>query len=63
MIPSLEGPEQGGPRIVNEIGEVCPWPYDSLLLVGAPMGQYHCPYCGGMCVAGIPHPDYTNETI
>lgn len=25
-------------------------------LVGAPLGQYHCPDCGAMVVAGLPHP-------
>ena len=25
------------------------------LCTGAPMGQYHCPSCGCMCVAGWPH--------
>lgn len=43
---------------VNEMGEVCPWPWDPQQLKGAPMGMYHCPYCGAMCVAGLPHPDY-----
>jgi hypothetical protein len=43
---------------LNEQGERCPWPWDPQQLVGAPMGQYHCPYCGAMCVAGVPHPDY-----
>jgi hypothetical protein len=27
-------------------------------LVGVPMGQYHCSYCGAMVIAGIPHLDY-----
>jgi len=26
------------------------------LLAGAPLGQYHCPDCGAMVMAGIPHP-------
>jgi hypothetical protein len=26
-------------------------------LIGQPLGQYHCPDCGAMAVAGIPHPD------
>jgi hypothetical protein len=26
-------------------------------LLGAPLGMYHCPDCGAMVVAGIPHPD------
>ena len=25
-------------------------------LEGAPLGQYHCPYCGAMVIAGCPHP-------
>ena len=24
---------------------------------GAPIGQYHCPDCGAMVMAGLPHPD------
>lgn len=43
---------------VNEIGEPCPWPWEPQQLVGVAMGQYHCPYCGAVCVAGVPHPDY-----
>lgn len=39
----------------NELGEECPFPFDPPQLYGAPMGQYHCPYCGGMQVAGIVH--------
>lgn len=45
----------------NEMGERCPWPFDSLLIVAngpVPLGMYHCPYCGSMLVAGVPHPDY-----
>lgn len=26
------------------------------LLKGKPIGQYHCPDCGAMVMAGIPHP-------
>jgi len=33
---------------INELGERCPWPWDPQQLVGSPLGQYHCPYCGGM---------------
>lgn len=25
---------------------------------GTPMGMFHCPECGEMVLAGIPHPDY-----
>lgn len=27
------------------------------LLVGLPIGQYHCPDCGAMVLAGLPHPE------
>lgn len=47
----IEGP-------LGELGEVCPWPWEPQQLVGVPMGQYHCPYCGSMVCAGVPHPDY-----
>jgi hypothetical protein len=42
----------------NDEGEVCPWPWEPQQLVGVPMGQYHCPYCGAMVVAGVAHLDY-----
>jgi len=29
---------------------------DPQALVGAPIGMYHCPCCGAMVVAGVPHP-------
>lgn len=25
------------------------------LLIGYPIGQYHCPDCGAMVIAGLPH--------
>jgi len=43
---------------LNEDGERCPWPWDPQQRRGAPMGQYHCPYCGAMVMAGMRHPDY-----
>lgn len=43
---------------VNEMGEECPWPWEPQQLVGVPLGQYHCGYCGAMVIAGIPHVDY-----
>jgi hypothetical protein len=46
---------------LNEEGSRCPWPWEPQQLVGVPMGQYHCPYCGAMCIAGIPHIDYSDE--
>lgn len=42
----------------NEEGEPCPWPWDPPQLAGAPLGQYHCPYCNAMCIAGMDHVDY-----
>ena len=52
----IEGP-------LNEIGERCPWPWHSQQLVGAPMGQYHCPYCGGMVIAGMAHFDWDDFDV
>ncbi|WP_280404717.1 hypothetical protein [Nocardia brasiliensis] len=49
--PDIDGP-------VNESGEPCPWPWEPQQLVGAPLGQYHCPYCGAMVMAGMRHLDY-----
>lgn len=43
---------------LNESNEVCPWPWEPEQPQGAPLGQYHCPYCGGMVVAGVRHFDY-----
>lgn len=48
-------------RPTNENGETCPWPWDPQQLVGAPLGQYHCPYCGGMQIAGVPHADWRED--
>lgn len=42
----------------NEMGEPCPFPFDPPQMYGQPMGQYHCPYCGAMVMAGISHIDY-----
>lgn len=46
---------------LNELGERCPWPWGPQQLVGVPLGQYHCEYCGAMCVAGVPHLDYAED--
>lgn len=48
---------------INENGERCPWPWEPQQLVGAPLGQFRCSYCGAMCVAGMEHLDYTGETF
>jgi len=46
---------------LNEMGERCCWPWDPQQLAGYPLGQYHCPYCGAMVVAGVPHLDYGEQ--
>lgn len=46
---------------LNEEGERCPWPWEPQQLVGAPLGQYHCGYCGAMVLAGVPHIDWAPE--
>jgi hypothetical protein len=56
----LPRPDIRGP--VDEEGEPCPWPWKPQQLVGAAMGQHHCSYCGAMCVAGVPHLDYSGKT-
>jgi NTP pyrophosphatase (non-canonical NTP hydrolase) len=45
---------------LNEMGERCPWPWDPQQLGGQPIGQYHCPYCGAMVMAGTEHLDYSD---
>jgi len=47
----IEGP-------LTSFGERCPWPWEPQQLLGAPLGMYHCGYCGEMVVAGLPHTDY-----
>jgi hypothetical protein len=32
-------------------------PHDPTVLLGEPIGMYHCPVCLVMVVAGFPHPD------
>lgn len=53
-------PHEGitGPLTMDD--EVCPWPWDPILMAGKPIGQYHCPYCGEMVIAGMDHIDYRN---
>lgn len=46
---------------LNEDGERCPWPWEPQQLLGAPIGQYHCGYCGAMVLAGVPHIDWAPE--
>ena len=46
-------------RCYNEVSELFTANCDEKpeLMVGAPIGQYHCPNCGAMVLAGIKHPD------
>lgn len=46
---------------LNEMGDECPWPWEPQQLGGAPIGQYHCGYCGGMNVAGVRHLDWSDD--
>ena len=39
-------------------GHECPWPWEPQQLLGVPLGQYHCGYCGEMVIAGMRHLDY-----
>jgi hypothetical protein len=32
-----------------------PCPENPVLLAGQPIGQYHCPHCGMMLMASVPH--------
>lgn len=43
---------------VGDDGRPCPLPFDPLFLFGEPIGMYHCPFCGSMILAGVPHVDY-----
>lgn len=47
---------------LNENGERCPWPWEPQQLTAAPLGQYRCPYCMAMVVAGMPHIDYRDDS-
>lgn len=38
-------------RLIAE--DACP--YEPEHLVGIPLGMFHCPVCGEMVVAGLPH--------
>ncbi len=31
-------------------------PYDPTEMAGAPLGMFHCPECGCLVLAGVPHP-------
>lgn len=37
--------------------------YDPRTLAGQPIGQFHCPECGVMQIAGLPHIDDDNDDL
>ena len=32
--------------------------FDPMIYKDEPIGMFHCPQCGEMVLAGVPHPDY-----
>lgn len=50
------------PAIFPAAPTPCPWPFEPWQLYGAPLGQYHCPYCGSMVLAGMEHLDYADDS-
>lgn len=51
--PTLEEIEAYN-RMRDEEAEKCP--HDPREYAGKPIGMYHCPLCGCMCLAGLEHP-------
>ncbi|OPZ36147.1 MAG: hypothetical protein BWY99_02080 [Synergistetes bacterium ADurb.BinA166] len=60
----------------EDLGHVCGRCYESTsrlfpakcsekpeALVGVPVGQYHCPDCGAMVLAGVLHPQVCSECL
>lgn len=41
--------------IWKDQGERGPCPYNPECMAGWPLGQMHCPVCGCMAMAGMPH--------
>ena len=35
--------------------------HDPREMAGQPIGMFHCPECGEMVIAGMPHPDYSED--
>jgi hypothetical protein len=57
----IQLPHEGIEGPLTMEGKECPWPWEPQQLKGAPLGQYHCPYCLEMVIAGMPHIDYRGE--
>ena len=49
-------------RCYQEVDKIFPANCDEKpeILAGEPIGQYHCPDCGAMVLAGITHPEVCN---
>jgi len=37
--------------------------FDPTIYAGKPIGMFHCPECGEMVLAGLPHPDFDEPKI
>ena len=33
-------------------------PFNPVIYLNKPIGMFHCPWCGEMVLAGVPHVDY-----
>ena len=36
-------------------------PFDPSVYINVPLGMFHCPECGEMVIAGMAHPDYSED--
>lgn len=52
-------------RCYDEVGELFPANCTERpeKLIGQPLGQYHCPDCGAMIIAGLKHPDLCKNCL
>ena len=59
-MPRLPFGDIQGP--LNEFDERCSWPWEPIALAqnGANTGMFHCSFCGGMVMIGLPHFDFDN---
>jgi hypothetical protein len=58
LVATLSDGASGWSVPIGDDGRPCPMPLDPLLMFGQPLGMYHCPWCGSMILAGVPHVDY-----
>lgn len=43
-------------KTLVKVGAYIDCPEDPILLLGKPIGMYHCPVCACMVIAGMAHP-------